>query len=70
MILANISQEAWNAVGDQIVFFRSAVAMKLVDSLLLVTTALLQECCDQLFMYLHLFVQTASGGFLQDLQVS
>ncbi len=36
-------------------FLKSAVAMKIVDSLLLVTTALLQACCDKLFLYLHLF---------------
>ncbi len=55
MILANISQDAWNAVGDQVDFFQSAIALKLVDSLLLVTTALMQECCDKLFLHLHLF---------------
>ena len=55
MILANIPQEAWNAVGDQVVFLRSATALKLADSLLMVTTALMQECCDKLALHLHIF---------------
>ncbi len=55
MILANISHDAWNAVGDHVVFFRPAVATKLIDSLLMVTTALLQACCDKRLLYLHWF---------------
>ncbi len=54
MLVANISQEAWKSVGDQVVFFRSSVASRLIDSLLLVTTVLLQACCDKLLVNLHL----------------